>query len=248
MIKALIVDDEASSRNMLSLLIQKHIPEITELKQSSGGKEAIELIEALKPDLLFLDIEMPSLDGFELLCSLEKRSFNVIFTTAYNEYAIKAIKFSALDYLLKPIDPKELRLAVSKHIASLDRKGQQVELYRNFLHNIETKVEQHFKLAIPTQQGTHFFNTSEIVRCEADSNYTCLVLTDGRKFISSKTLKEYDEILNNKGFIRVHKSHLVNVNFIQKLNNLNQLILKDGSTVEISRRRKDEVLKVLMHK
>jgi len=241
MLKALIVDDEGKARDILLFHLENYVPEISRIETASNVPDALKRIHAFQPDILFLDIVMPQQDGFDLLHALDDWDFDVIFTTAHDQFAIKAIRFSALDYLLKPIDPDELREAVLRHLEKRNERPQRRELYRNFVDNLRAPKENEFKLAIPTTDGTYFFRTPEIIRCQADRNYTVFHLTGQRRFISSKTLGEYEEILAIQGFLRVHKSHLVNLEFIDNFLGKDHIRLHDKTEIEVARRRKDDV-------
>ena len=245
MLKALIVDDEAKARDILLFHVENFIPEITHVELAGNVPEALRLIRSFQPDIVFLDIVMPQQDGFDLLNALETWDFDVIFTTAHDQYAIKAIRFSALDYLLKPVDPDELQAAVQRHIERRSEQPQRQQLYRNFVDNLHAPRENEFKLAIPTADGTYFFQTKEIIRCQADRNYTVFHLTGPRRFIASRTLGEYDEILSAQGFLRVHKSHLVNLEFIDNFMGKDYIRLLDQTEIEVARRRKDDVKSAL---
>lgn len=241
MLKALIVDDEEKARDILLFHLENSVPEITRIEMASNVPEALQQIRRFQPDILFLDIVMPQRDGFDLLDALDDWNFDVIFTTAHDQFAIKAIRFSALDYLLKPIDPDELREAVLRHLEKKGEYPRRKDLYRNFVDNLRVPKEHEFKLAIPTTDGTYFFRIPEIIRCQADRNYTVFHLTDQRRFVSSKTLGEYEEILGNQGFIRVHKSHLVNLEFIDNYLGKDFIRLRDKTEIEVARRRKEDV-------
>lgn len=245
MIKAIIVDDERRARNILRVLIEKHAPQITEIIEADGGIEGLYLIKEHQPDVVFLDIEMPFMNGFDLLSELSKRNFDIIFTTAYDQYAIKAIRYSALDYLLKPINIQELKNAVQRLIEKKNSTPNKGGLYQNFLHNLKNIETDIPRLAIATKENTVFFDIKNIMRCEASNNYTFFYLKNGKKFLSSKTLKEYDAILSEYNFFRVHKSHLVNLNYVHELTSKGVLIMRDQSTVEVSRRKKQMVLEQL---
>ena len=229
----LIVDDERSAREILRIILSRHVPEIKSIRQASNATEALEMIRAKKPDLLFLDIEMPGKNAFDLLENLTDAQLNIIFTTAYNQYAIKAIRFSALDYILKPIEPEELLAAIERYRV---RQFNQQQLINNLIGNTQKQEGQ--LLAIPTEQGTVFFDPLEIIRCEAQINYTLFIFNDGSTFLSSKTLKEYDELLLDHPFIRVHRSHLVNYTYLSAFQGENTLSLSNGDTVPVSRRKK----------
>lgn len=248
MIKALIVDDESRARNILRILIEKHVPAISHLFLADSAAKALELIAEQNPHILFLDIEMPFMDGFGLLSAIEKRNFDVIFTTAFDQYAIKAIRFSALDYLLKPISPEELKTAVDRFMEKRNLKRENGKLFKNFLTSLDDIATDDPKLAISTQEGVALFKISEIIRCEANNNYTLFFLKDGKRFIASKTLKEYDEILSEYGFFRTHKSHLVNLSFVAHLASGDGVSLQDGTVIEVSRRKKPLLKKKLLAK
>ena len=245
MIKALIVDDEPSAVNTLRLMLERYIPEITMLRSTNDPQEALPLIKSIQPDLLFLDIQMPVLNGFELLKRIPGFSFEIIFTTAHDQYAIQAIRFSALDYLLKPIDADELRAAFDKFMSRNNLKTGNQTLYQNLMHNISVTDKKDFKLAVPTIDGTFFYFPDEIIRLEGESNYTRLFFIGKKPMLVSKTLKEYEELLAEHGFIRVHKSHLINKKHVVNYTNDGQLVLADQSKVEVSRRRKEEVMEAL---
>ncbi len=248
MIKALIVDDEPSAVNTLRLMLERYIPEITMLRSTNDPQEALPLIKNFQPDLLFLDIQMPVLNGFELLKRIPAFSFEIIFTTAHDQYAIQAIRFSALDYLLKPIDADELRAAFDKFINRNKLKTGNQPLYQNLMHNISVADKKDFKLAVPTIDGTFFYFPDEIIRLEGESNYTRLFFNGKKPMLVSKTLKDYEELLAGHGFIRVHKSHLINKNHVVNYTNDGHLVLTDQSRVEVSRRRKEEVMEALKGK
>lgn len=246
MIKALLIDDELKARNVLQHYITNFIPAITEVQQAESVDAALELLKTYQPDIVFLDVEMPNKNGFDFLVSLNNPSFDVIFTTAYNQYAIQAIRFSALDYLLKPVDPDELKAAVDRHIEKKESEEQKKELYGNLVQNIGKKDVKDFRIAVPSTQGVFFFTIEEVVRMEADKSYTHIHLVNKKPFIASKTLKHFEEMLEGFDFIRTHKSHLVNSRHITRISNDHDFILlTDGSKIEISRRKKDEVFQQL---
>lgn len=232
MITAIIVDDEIPAQESLTKLLQRFCKNVEIVGVASNVNEAVELCLEKRPELLFLDIQMPTGSGFDIL---EKTTFiekQVIFTTAYSNHAIEAIKANAIDYLLKPIEIQELVKAVEKAIKNNQKNNQPTE---------ERSLD---KIAIPTLDGTYFYNKSEIIRAEADSNYTELHLVNGKKIVSSKTLKEIEISLVKSSFIRVHKSHLININFIKKYikGDGGMLILNDDSMIPVSRSNKDELL------
>ncbi len=246
MIKALIIDDELKARNILHHYIENFIPEITETKQADSVDSALEILHDYEPGIVFLDVEMPHKNGFDFLVSLKDPSFDVIFTTAYNQYAIQAIRFSALDYLLKPVDPDELKAAVLRHQEKKESVLEKKQLFDNLVQNMDKKEIRDFRIAVPSNEGVYFFTIDEILRLEADRSYTHIHLVGKRPFIASKTLKHFEEMLDEFQFIRTHKSHLVNPRHITRVSNDNEFVLlTDGSKVEVSRRKKEEVLQQL---
>jgi two-component system LytT family response regulator len=242
MIKALIIDDELKARNIIDHYIVNFIPEISEVKQADSVDAALEILKTYQPGIVFLDVEMPHKNGFDFLTEIKEPNFDVIFTTAYNQYAIQAIRFSALDYLLKPVDPDELRVAVQRHLEKKESAQQKKEMFDNLVANIEKKEVKDFKIAVPSSEGVYFFMIDDILRMEADRSYTHIHLINRKPFIASKTLKHFEEMLDEFKFIRTHKSHLVNPRHITRISNDNEFVLlTDGSKVEVSRRKKDEV-------
>lgn len=243
MIKALLVDDKQPSIELLKYLLQQNCPEIKEIATANSVREALQLLKNFQPDILFLDIQMPQQSGFDLLNAVNSWTFEVIFTTAYNEFAIQAIRFSALDYLLKPVDAGELVKAVERYKAKRLYAPAGGELYKNFIQNISS---QNRKLALPGTSTIKYVGLDEIIRLQADRNYTKLFFTNGKSFTAAKTLKEYEEVLGISGsFIRVHRMHLVNYNFIKEYEREGVLTLKDGTSIEVSRRKKENLLKFM---
>jgi len=245
MIKAIIIDDEEHALNYLKNLVTTHIPEITTIKTALGAKDGLELIKSFKPNLVFLDIEMPYLNGFELLNKLDEWNFAIIYTTAFHKYAIKAIKFSALDYLLKPIDPKELIAAVNRYVVQKHIIHKQNNQFKNLLENLKKKEPSEFKLALPTKDGMYMYDLFDIVRIEADMNYSTFHFNKKPKILVAKTLKEYADLLSDHGFIRIHKSHLINRKHVKTYNNTGKIMLHSGIELDVSRRRRRSVKKEL---
>jgi two-component system LytT family response regulator len=235
MIDTVIIDDEQGAQITLMKFLQMHCPDVNVVGTADGVEEGLKLIASKKVDLVFLDIKMNDGTGFDLLKRLPKINFNLVFTTAYDEYALKAFKYSAIDYLLKPIDPLELIDAVGKVQQSSNKNSAKsvdsmFELYK------ENKFD---KIAIPSVDEFHFVRISEIIRCEASSNYTIIYLGTGKKIVAPKTLKEFEELLAPEGFFRVHQSHLINLSHIQQfMKTKNKIRMGDGSEVEVSRRKK----------
>ena len=212
------------------------------LATAQGGIQGIELIRKHQPDLVFLDIEMPHKNGFDVLNETKDCRYKVIFTTAYDQFAIRAFKFSALDYLLKPIDIRELQEAVEK-AAVKEEQGSLDEKLQVLISQLQSPVRQE-RIALPVADGMQFFHTDEILRCESDSNYTHISLTNGKKITIAKTLKEVEESLRGVDFYRIHQSHLVNMNHISKVvkGEGGYVVMKDGTTITISRNKKEAFL------
>jgi two-component system, LytTR family, response regulator len=244
MINAILIDDEAHCLDSLSILIHKLCPEVQVLQRCQSAKQGLEAIMKYKTDLVFLDVEMPSMNGFEFLEQFKEIPFSVIFTTAYDKYAIKAIRFSALDYLLKPIDPKELVAAVQKvKTHNHQPTGEQFSL---LLDKIKNKDSALTKIAVPIAEGFELVKADDIITCEADNNYTYLHLKNKRKIIACRTLKEVEEQLESfSSFIRVHNSYIVNLNEVTKYirGDGGYLTMSDGTMVDVSRSRKTALLK-----
>lgn len=245
MLKVLLIDDEERATDALRLMIEKTVPSIQQVMACNDSRKAADIIAAYQPALVFLDIQMPYMNGFELMEKIPNKNFKIIFTTAYNEYAIQAIRFSAFDYLLKPIDVEELQGCVQRFLACNEDYRQQYDLLKNIIHNINAPSADEFRLALPTKEGVHFLRPAEIIRCESLGNYTRFFMENGKTCLISRTLGEYDVLLASHYFIRTHKSHLVNKKFISYIDHDGFAILKDNSRVEVSRRRKDEVLQAL---
>ena len=247
-IKAIIVDDELGARESLSKMIEKNCKQIEIVAKADSMKAAYDTITALNPDLVFLDIEMPNGNAFDLLEKFKQINFNIIFTTAYDHYAIKAIKFSAVDYLLKPIDPEELVTAVERLENKLGQKTELDKQFKTLLSNVrpENKLK---KVGIPDGDGLVFINLSDIIRCDSDGNYTYFLLTSGKKIIASRTLGEYENLFSDESFFRVHRSHLINLEHVKKYikGEGGYVIMSDNSQVEVSRRNKNDFLEKLSH-
>ncbi len=245
MIKAIIVDDEPYCCEALDALLNRYCPQVKVVGICYSGKEALQEIKEQKPQLLFLDIEMPLMNGFELLQKLPDPDFDLIFTTSYDQYAIKAIRFSALDYLLKPIDRDELQAAVHKVIGRNHRPlAQQLEL---LIHKMQLPAAQINKVAFPTIEGLQMVTVDSIISCEADSNYTIVILKNKQKIVVSRTLKDIEEILEDYSFFRIHHSYLVNINEINKYvkGEGGYVVMSDASTIDVSRSKKEFLLKRL---
>lgn len=246
MIHILILDDEEAACNILSILIRKYMPLEHEIRCEQDPVKALEILEIYKPTLVMLDIEMPGMNGFDFLNKAGSWDFDVIFTTAYDKYAIKAIRFSALDYLLKPLDILELQNALNRHIIRRNHSQQmRHDLVHNLIENVQKHEAEEYRLAISTSEGVFFYLPSEIIRCEGESNYTKFYLEGGKMLMVSHTLKDYESILTDYGFVRVHKSHLVNMKNVARMDRDGFIWLHNGQSIPVSRRRKEEVLSML---
>jgi len=249
MITAIIVDDEERNRSALAKMLDQFCPNVNLLGQADSANSAIELMDRTNPQLLFLDIEMPGGDGFSLLQTFRNPSFQVIFTTAHAAYAIKAIKFAALDYLLKPINLSELKFAVNK--AEINAQSQDAERLSerlSILNHNNISLEYSFrKIALPSMDGIEFHAITDILRCEAERAYCKFYLTNKRMVLVSRSLSDYEEILSECNFFRVHKSNMVNIKHIKKYvrGTGGYLILSDDSHVEVASRKKDELMQLL---
>lgn len=245
MIKAILIDDEAHCLDTLSILLGDYCPDVTILQTCRSAKAAIEALEQVRPDVIFLDIQMPGTTGFQLLEQLGQVPFAVIFTTSYDQYAIKAIHLSALDYLLKPIDPDELMAAVQK--VQRQKKLPSTEQFELLFDRLHHKISGFRNIAIPTLEGFELIPVDEIIYCEADDNYTYLLLKDKRKVTASRTLKSIEDQLRDfPYFVRVHHSYIVNINEVTKYvkGEGGYLIMSDRSVVNVSRSRKEALLKL----
>lgn len=244
MIKAILIDDEIHCLDTLSILLSEYCPQIEVMERCTSAKEGLVAIEKNSPVLVFLDIEMPVMNGFQLLEMFTELPFAVIFTTSYDQYAIKAIRFSALDYLMKPIDPKELVIAV--HKIQTQKYVPSSEQLQMLMSKIKHKEGGFHKIAVPTSEGFELIPADQVIYCEADDNYTYLFLKNKSKTIACRTLKEMEEQLQDFNFfIRVHHSYLVNLNEVTKYvrGEGGYLVMSDGSTVNVSRSRKESLMK-----
>lgn len=245
MIKAILIDDEAHCLDTLSILLKEYCSDVQVVAQCRSGNEGLQVIKKSKPDLVFLDIEMPGMNGFEMLERFSEIPFAIIFTTSYDQYAIKAIRFSALDYLLKPIAPIELISAVKK--VQEQRHLPMAEQFQMLLKQIQDKDHHFNKIAVPTAEGFELIPADQVIRCEADDNYTHLFLKSKNKIIACRTLKEMEEQLHDFSFfVRVHHSYVVNLNEVTKYirGEGGYLVMSDGSSVNVSRSRKNALLKL----
>lgn len=240
--RAVLIDDEISNLENLRALLKKHCPQVTIVATAQDVNHAVDVIEEHLPDLVFLDIQMGEQTGFDVLKMLPERDFEVVFVTAYNQYGIQAVKFAALDYLLKPVDIEELMNAVSKaeHKLTTQLKTSQLDFLLQQLKKPETKAS---KIALQMQSEIRYVALSEIIRCEADNTYTHFFLSGDEKILVSKPLKEYSDLLRPMGFIRTHQSHLVNPAYVKSWlkEDGGVLLLMSGEKIPISKPNKDAV-------
>lgn len=243
---AVIIDDESSSRSGLRAKLSEHCPEITIVAEGGDGEEGMRIIEEYKPEIVFLDIEMPWVNGFTMLQRLDKQFFEVIFVTAYDHYAIKAIKFSALDYLVKPVEVDDLKVAVSKAIqkTTKDKENQRLEV---LLQNLNTHKDQCQRIAIPSMQGMQFIRIVDIIYLEACSNYTIIYVTSGNKLTVSRTMKEFEDMLPAPSFVRIHHSYMINCSGVERYlrGKGGQVVMKNNVILDVSKRKKTEFLRAM---
>jgi two-component system LytT family response regulator len=240
MLKALLVDDENKSRESLKILIEDFCSGVEVVAMASSVDEALAALTTASPDIVFLDIRMNKETGFDFLNRCSKIDFQVIFTTAYSEYAIDAIKFSALDYLLKPINIEDLKSAIAK--AQKKLSGDDLKEKVDFLlQNFKVDTSDNFKLVLPTSEGLIFINFKDILYCEASSNYTIFHMRDSKKYVVSKTLKEYEDLLVNYNFFRIHNSFLINLREIVKYvkGDGGYVVLSNDKSLDVSKRKKE---------
>lgn len=246
MIKAILIDDEKNSRESLRKKLQVHCPNVQVIAECANGLEGIAAIEAHQPDVVFLDIEMPHMNGFTMLQQLPQKNFALIFTTAYNQYAINAIRHSALDYLVKPVEVTELVNAVAKVTEQQRQPIQSAQL--SILEQLIAKETAPARIAVATQSGLEIIYISNIIYLEATGNYTYIYLADEKPLLASKTLKEFEDILPTDQFFRIHNASLVNISAIKKYNKGEggQVVLTNGTLLDVARRRKEELVQLLL--
>ena len=244
--RAIIVDDEKRARETISNIIRLYCPTVEIVAEADDIDSALKVIGEQKPDLVFLDIKMPGGTGFDLLKQLGKIDFKLVFITAYSEHAVKAFKFSALDYLLKPVNPDELIAVVEKAESQMEKESVNVK-FESFITNLSNITREIKKIVLKTSDSIYVINVPDIVRCEADRNYTSFLLNGGKKILVSVTLKEYDDMLSTYRFFRAHQSHLVNIDYIESYEKKDggYLIMKDKSRVPVSVRKKETLLSLL---
>ncbi len=242
--KVLIIDDENRTRKLIAKMIESFGMDVETIHGGENVQSGIAAIKRYNPDIVFLDIQMPDGTGFDVLSSIPNKTFEVIFITAHEEFAIKAIKFSALDYLLKPVDSTELKAALEKALIRI--KGHSSPVQFDALQKNILPLEKR-RLVLKTQESVHVVELDQIIRCEADRNYTSFFLLDNKRILVSKTLKEYETLLSGHNFLRVQQSHLVNIDYVDRYDKKNggAVVMKDGSEVPLSPAKRDLFFKRL---
>jgi len=246
MIRTLIIEDDLIASSVLKKMLLNNFPDIEILGEATNVKDSILLIEQKKPDLVFFDIEVSDGNAFNIIDNFEKGVFKIIFVTSHTSGALKAIKLSALDYLIKPVTKKDLVEAVNKYRNTIQSSEKLISQHKVFNENSYNEGRKNTKVVLTTTQEYFIVDSNDIVRCQSDSYYTNFFLSSGDKIFVSKTMKEYETLLADYGFIRVHNSHLVNINYIKSFTRKegDYLIMKDGTKVPVSRRRKNVILNV----
>ncbi len=245
MIKVVIIDDEPNAVNLISSILKNNFPDIQVVGTAHSPIEGIKLINTQKPNLIFLDIEMPAANGFDVLDALPDRNFETIFITAYDTYAIRAFKYSAIDYILKPIDIEEFDRATNKAIDKIKSQSQNRDKFAVLLENL--KAQQPYKISIASNKGYEYINIQDIIRLEADGRYCNIYLSSGRQITATKLLSELIETIDHNSFFRPHKSHYINLNCVKMFVKAdgNYIEMNDGSQVAISRNKKDEFISLM---
>ncbi|HSN61395.1 MAG TPA: LytTR family DNA-binding domain-containing protein [Ferruginibacter sp.] len=248
MLTAIIIDDETSSRNSLKQKLAHHCTEIEIIGECENGEAGIKMLSNKNPDIVFLDVEMPRMNGFTMLQQLPHKNFEVIFITAYDHYAIKAIKFSALDYLVKPVAIEDLKAAIEK-AAQKRKQSQGNDRLQLLLENLMTDKKELQRIAIPSMEGLQFVETGHIIYLEANSNYTCFYLTNNTKITVAKTLKDFEELLPTSVFMRIHHSYIINKNLVKKYikGEGGQVQMINDTVLDVARRKKEEFMKAMGH-
>ncbi len=244
--KVIIIDDEDKLREVLDIKITQHCPELNVVAKARNVSEAYSMIVEHDPDIIFLDIAMPVESGFDLIAKFETINFEIIFATGYNEYALDALKVSAVDYLLKPIKTSDLTTAVDKAILRINNK-ENLKDYNLLKHNIQNIGDQKTKIAIPGSEAYQFVEVESIIRCEGWQKYTKIYLQDGACIVSSYNIGVYKDMLSSYGFYSCHKSHLINKIHIRTYKKEGSVVMSDGSNVPVSRRKKDEFIETFIN-
>jgi len=249
-ITALLIDDDANLRNGMRSLLKRYAPEIMIIGEADNVKSGIEAMENLQPQVVFLDIQLGDGTGFDILEDIAqkrgKSTSHIVFITAHEQYAVKAFRFSALDFLLKPVDPEELEKVIVK-IKNVLTKNDNYAHIDLLLENIRKKVDNFKRIALSTSNGIHLFEISDIIRCESEDNYTKFYIKNNKPILISKTLKEYEEMLTEHGFERIHQSHLINLSYLKSYikKDGGYVVMADNSNLPISQRKKERLQEVL---
>lgn len=244
MLQAVLIDDDESNLNSLSEKLGKHCPQIKIIACCDNAPDGIKAIDSHEPDVVFLDIEMPMMNGFVMLQQLAFKNFELIFVTAYDHYAIKAIRYSALDYLVKPVEVEELKAAVAKAASNRGNRSadSQVDVLLEYLQKKQPR-----RISIPTAAGLQFINIEDIIYLEASDNYTYIYLSASKKFLVSRTLKDFEDMLPAEIFLRIHHSCIINKNFVERYirGDGGQVVLNNGIVLDVSKRKKADFLQAM---
>lgn len=244
--KTIIIDDIKKNREILLDYLTDYCPQVEVVGQAENVRSGFAIIQEQQPELVLLDVEMPGGTGFDLLDQFEEVSFEVIFVTAHDRYALKAIKFCALDYILKPVDVKELIQAIHRANEKLKERSSSTN-FSHLISNIKNQNINQHKIALPTQEGFIFIEVNDIIRCEAEGSYTQVILKNKKSILATRKIKGFEELLSDYHFCRVHRSSLINLNYIEKYHKGEggYVVMSDGATVDVSRRKKDDFLEML---
>ena len=242
--KVLIIDDESRTRSLLSTMLSRLEEPLQIHQDAESVASGIKAINDINPDILLLDIQLPDGTGFDILEQIGERDFCVIFVTAHEEFAISAIKNSAIDYILKPVDKNELATAISRAVKSLEQTVDQNGKYETLIHNIH---QDRKKIVLRTVESLYIVEVDSIIRCNSENNYTTFYLDDGRKIVTSRTMKEYEEVLSDTHFMRCHRSHIINFNFVSRFdkNDGGKIILKNDDEIPLSRKFREPFFELL---
>lgn len=250
MITAVLIDDDANLRNGMKSLLARYAPEIKIIGEADSVQTGVEIMKLLEPQVVFMDIQLGDGTGFDILEAIAnqkgKSTSHIVFITAHEQYAIKAFRFSALDFLLKPVDPEELEKVIVKIKETLSKKDNYAHIDL-LLENIRKKVDNFKRIALSTSDGIHLFEISDIIRCESEDNYTKFYIKNNKPILISKTLKEYEELLTEHGFERIHQSHLINLSYLKSYikKDGGYVVMADNSNLPISQRKKERLQELL---
>ncbi len=241
---AILIDDERKALAILKNKIERMCPNVIIIGETQSPKEGVELINSLQPQLVFLDVAMPEMSGFDLLGEIERPNFEIIFATAFDNYAIEAIKHCAIGYLVKPVDNKDLIDTVNKAIQNFEEKSA-LQKNRQLIENLGTPTFQNKKIVIPCQEGLEFVKIADIIHCEGDNGYTNIHFQSRKPILSSHSIGHFNKLLENQSFYLVHKSHLINMDYIDKYLNEGYVVLSDNSKIPVSRNRRNDFINSL---